>query len=295
MFLFIILNVLNRLLNLIVIIKFREIFCYFINTTKEMNSQKPKTNLSNYHPVSAVLLSLGVAFVLPIITAVFLGITFGLLSSTGSDSTFEVWMKQNPVEVSIFSEEKNTIFPTQNAVSYLLTIPLQVWFVLWILKRRNIDLSENLGLYYFDRRALVYSLVAWLIVYLVLNIYGYVFQIYPPEEFIKLIKATPFLLNFMMVVIGAPIIEELLFRGFLLSQLKHTKLGVNGSIVLTSLIWTSIHLQYDLLLLVPIFFLGLLLGYLMHKFNSLYLVIIVHAVHNLQATLFTEFLYDYFY
>ena len=260
-----------------------------------MNSQKPKTNLSNYHPVSAVLLSLGVAFVLPIITAVFLGITFGLLSSTGSDSAFEVWMKQNPVEVSIFSEEKNTIFPTQNAVSYLLTIPLQVWFVLWILKRRNIDLSENLGLYYFDRRALVYSLVAWLIVYLVLNVYGYVFQIYPPEEFIKLIKATPFLLNFMMVVIGAPIIEELLFRGFLLSQLKHTKLGVNGSIVLTSLIWTSIHLQYDLLLLVPIFFLGLLLGYLMHKFNSLYLVIIVHAVHNLQATLFTEFLYDYFY
>ena len=61
------------------------------------------------------------------------------------------------------------------------------------------------------------------------------------------------------------------------------------------LIWTSIHLQYDLFLLIPIFLIGLLLGYLMHKYNSLYLVIIVHAVHNLQATLFIEFFYDYFY
>ena len=102
-------------------------------------------------------------------------------------------------------------------------------------------------------------------------------------------------LNFLMVVICAPIVEELLFRGFLFSQLRTTKLGIYGSIILTSLIWTSIHLQYDLLLLIPIFFLGLLLGYLMHKYNSLYLVIIVHAVHNLQATLFIEFFYDYFY
>ena len=117
----------------------------------------------------------------------------------------------------------------------------------------------------------------WLILYLVLTAYSYVFQITPPEEFIKLMKATPFLLNFLMVVIGAPIVEELLFRGFLFSQLKTTKLGINGSIVLTSLIWTSIHLQYDLSLLIPIFFLGLLLGYLMHKYNSLYLVIIVHT------------------
>jgi len=137
--------------------------------------------------------------------------------------------------------------------------------------------------------------VAWLILYIVLTVYGYVFQITPPEEFIQLMKATPFVLNFLMVVICAPIVEELLFRGFLFSQLRTTKLGIYGSIILTSLIWTSIHLQYDLLLLIPIFFLGLLLGYLMHKYNSLYLVIIVHAVHNLQATLFIEFFYDYFY
>ena len=260
-----------------------------------MNSKKSKASLNNYHPVSAVVLSLVIGFILPVIAAVFLGITFSLLGTSGADSAFEIWMQQNPVEVSFFSDEKIIIFPVENAVNYLLTVPLQIWFIFWLLKRKKIDLSKNLGLYHFDRNALIYSLVAWLILYIVLTVYGYVFQITPPEEFIQLMKATPFVLNFLMVVICAPIVEELLFRGFLFSQLRTTKLGIYGSIILTSLIWTSIHLQYDLLLLIPIFFLGLLLGYLMHKYNSLYLVIIVHAVHNLQATLFMEFFYDYFY
>jgi membrane protease YdiL (CAAX protease family) len=260
-----------------------------------MNSKKLKTNSNNYHPVSAVVFSLIIVFILPIITAIFIGVTYSLLGTSGTDSAFEVWMQQNPVEVSILSDEKTIISPVESAVSYLITVPLQIWFIFWLLRRRKIDLSKNLGLYHFNRNALIYSLVAYVILYLVLTVYSYAFQISPPEEFIKLMKATPFVLNFLMVVIGAPIVEELLFRGFLFSQLKTTKLGVNGSIILTSLIWTSIHLQYDLFLLIPIFLLGLFLGYLMHKYNSLYLVIIVHAVHNLQATLFIEFFYDYFY
>ena len=260
-----------------------------------MNSKKLKTNSNNYHPVSAVVFSLIIVFILPIITAIFIGVTYSLLGTSGTDSAFEVWMQQNPVEVSILSDEKTIISPVESAVSYLITVPLQIWFIFWLLRRRKIDLSKNLGLYHFNRNALIYSLVAYVILYLVLTAYSYAFQISPPEEFIKLMQATPFVLNFLMVVIGAPIVEELLFRGFLFSQLKTTKLGINGSIILTSLIWTSIHLQYDLFLLIPIFLIGLLLGYLMHKYNSLYLVIIVHAVHNLQATLFIEFFYDYFY
>ena len=254
-----------------------------------------KTNSDYYHPVSAVVFTLVVVFILPIITAILIGVTYSLLGTSGTDSAFEVWMQQNPVEVSILSDEKTIISPVESAVSYLITVPLQIWFIFWLLRRRKIDLSKNLGLYHFNRNALIYSLVAYLILYLVLTAYSYAFQISPPEEFIKLMQATPFVLNFLMVVIGAPIVEELLFRGFLFSQLKTTKLGINGSIILTSLIWTSIHLQYDLFLLIPIFLIGLLLGYLMHKYNSLYLVIIVHAVHNLQATLFIEFFYDYFY
>lgn len=256
---------------------------------------KTKENLKNYHPISAIVLSLGVMFIPAFIVAAFLGVAFSLLGTTDTDSAFEIWTKQNPVEVSIFSEEKNLIYPTQTAVMYLMALPLQIWFIFWLIRRRKIDSSKIFGLNSFSRYALSYSLLAWLALYLVSILYSFVFDIKSPQEFIELLRATPFVLNFLMVVIGAPIIEELLFRGFLFSQLKDTKLGINGSIVLTSLIWTSIHGQYEFLLLVPLFSLGLLLGYLMHKFNSLYLVIIVHAVHNLQATLFIEFLYEYFY
>ena len=132
-----------------------------------MNLKKSKTNFNNYHP--PVLLTM--------FKLIFLGITFGLLGSTGSDSEFEIWMKQNPVELSIFSDEKTIIFPVESAVNYLLTVPLQIWFIFWLIKRKKIDLTRVLGLHHFDRGALAYSLIAWLILYLVLTVYTYVFQI----------------------------------------------------------------------------------------------------------------------
>ena len=122
-----------------------------------MNVRKTKKNLSNYHPVSAVILSLVVVLILPIIVAVLLGVTYSLLGTSGTDSAFEIWMKQNPVEVSILSDEKTIISPVESAISYLLTVPLQIWFIFWLLRRRIIDLSKNLGLYLFNRNALIYS------------------------------------------------------------------------------------------------------------------------------------------
>ena len=93
-----------------------------------MNLKKSKTNFNNYHPVFSVLLSLVVMFIFPIIAAIFLGITFGLLGSTGSDSEFEIWMKQNPVELSIFSDEKTIIFPVESAVIYFPKMLMQIIF-----------------------------------------------------------------------------------------------------------------------------------------------------------------------
>jgi membrane protease YdiL (CAAX protease family) len=43
-----------------------------------------------------------------------------------------------------------------------------------------------------------------------------------------------------MVVIGAPISEELLFRGFMLPPLAKTRLGFWGATFVTSLLWTAI-------------------------------------------------------
>ena len=84
-----------------------------------MNVHKTKKNLSNYHPVSAVILSLVVVLILPIIVAVLLGVTYSLLGTSGTDSAFEIWMKQNPVEVSILSDEKTIISPVELSLIHI--------------------------------------------------------------------------------------------------------------------------------------------------------------------------------
>ncbi|MFX6031676.1 CPBP family intramembrane glutamic endopeptidase, partial [Acinetobacter baumannii] len=45
--------------------------------------------------------------------------------------------------------------------------------------------------------------------------------------------------------VAAPISEELLARGFLYRGWSESFLGVPGAILLSSLVWTIVHLQYD--------------------------------------------------
>ena len=86
------------------------------------------------------------------------------------------------------------------------------------------------------------------------------------------------------LVIAAPIFEELLFRGFLFEGLRYSRIGNLGAIIITSALWASIHLQYELFEVVSIFLIGLLFGYAKIKTGSLYTSIIMHALMNLAAT-----------
>ncbi len=85
------------------------------------------------------------------------------------------------------------------------------------------------------------------------------------------------------LVVAAPVFEEALFRGFLFEGLQHSQIGPWGAVILTSLVWTSIHLQYDFFDLANIFALGVLLGAARAKTGSLYLTIVLHAVVNTLA------------
>ncbi len=62
-------------------------------------------------------------------------------------------------------------------------------------------------------------------------------------------------LGFALVVIAPPM-EELLFRGFLFRGYAASRLGVTGAILLTSVIWASMHIQYDAFYIVQIVVLG---------------------------------------
>ena len=60
-----------------------------------------------------------------------------------------------------------------------------------------------------------------------------------------------------------------------------------GAILLSSLVWTALHLQYDWFFFGEVFSIGLLLGYLRYRSHSIWLTIILHGLNNLAAVVQT--------
>lgn len=90
--------------------------------------------------------------------------------------------------------------------------------------------------------------------------------------------------------VAAPISEEVLARGFLYRGWSESSLGVPGAILLSSLVWTVVHLQYDLYFIGEVFCIGLWFGYLRHRSQSLWVTIVLHGLNNFAAVVQTFYL-----
>jgi membrane protease YdiL (CAAX protease family) len=87
--------------------------------------------------------------------------------------------------------------------------------------------------------------------------------------------------------VAAPMSEEVLARGFLYRGWSESRLGVVGAIILSSLAWTSVHMQYDWFFFGEVFCIGLWLGYLRYRSKSTWLTIVIHGLNNTAATVQT--------
>lgn len=90
--------------------------------------------------------------------------------------------------------------------------------------------------------------------------------------------------------VAAPVSEEVLARGFLYRGWSESFLRVPGAIILSSLVWTLVHLQYDAYFLAEVFSIGLWFGYMRYRGQSLWLTIVLHALNNLTAVVLTMWL-----
>jgi uncharacterized protein len=91
------------------------------------------------------------------------------------------------------------------------------------------------------------------------------------------------LLLLIAIVIAAPLIEEVVFRGFLLPGLASSAMGTGGALVLTSGIWALLHAQYQPFYLIQIVVLGVLFGWLRLRSGSTILTIVLHGLLNFAA------------
>jgi uncharacterized protein len=90
--------------------------------------------------------------------------------------------------------------------------------------------------------------------------------------------------------VAAPITEEFFARGFLYRGWSETALRPGGAILLSALVWTALHLQYDWFFLGEVFSIGLLLGYLRYRSHSIWLTAVLHGLNNLGAVVQTMLL-----
>ena len=98
----------------------------------------------------------------------------------------------------------------------------------------------------------------------------------------ELIQTSNPILVISMMVFGAPLIEELFFRGFMFRGLQNSQLGGVGAVVITTLVWALIHGgQYNFAEVSCLVVLGTLLGHARLKTGSICLPIILHAINNL--------------
>lgn len=123
---------------------------------------------------------------------------------------------------------------------------------------------------------LAYQLLATALEYLFVP--GELFRDLKP--FIELARGPGWLLALGVVAVGAPLSEELLFRGFLLPALARSRMGFAGGALVTTTLWTTLHYGYSVVGLLEVFATGLLFSWLLWRSGSLRVTILCHAVYN---------------
>lgn len=161
--------------------------------------------------------------------------------------------------------------------SLYLSLYLSIYF--FILKKRRISFRE-LGFRNFHLNTL-WKMIPLSIFLLFLNLIlisliGYFFSLPDNSEdpLNSAIYIQDFIWLFIAIAIIAPIVEEITFRGILYSYLKN-KYTKNTALLLSSIIFGILHLVFP-----PLFLMGMVLGFLYEKYDSLYPSIFLHAINN---------------
>ncbi len=91
---------------------------------------------------------------------------------------------------------------------------------------------------------------------------------------------TQLVFYWLVAVVSAPIFEEIIFRGFLLRGWSESRVGIIGALLLSTLIFTQAHTQYDVRGMLDVFAIGLAFGLVRWWSGSTILAIMMHMGWN---------------
>ncbi len=94
-------------------------------------------------------------------------------------------------------------------------------------------------------------------------------------------------------ILMIPLFHEFLFRGFLFAGWSRSKLGITGTILLTSILWALVHLSYGFYHFATLIVFGIFLGLARHRTQSLIVPIAIHCLMNLITTIQGLFMFQH--
>jgi membrane protease YdiL (CAAX protease family) len=124
--------------------------------------------------------------------------------------------------------------------------------------------------------------MAWVVgMILMMGVIGSQLDQPPPEIMITLISSSHIGLIILVLIIGAPLVEELFFRGFMFKGIAASRLGGVGAVSLTTLFWVGIHgFQYGWFALLQLTVFGVILGMARLKTESVIVPVMLHMANN---------------
>ncbi len=173
------------------------------------------------------------------------------------------------------------------SVATIICFPFNVGLVfLFCRLRRGIRIQNYLALRRVTVKTTLLCVGVALTVQLIGDLLGLILKHPVPEFMISAYKTAGSLpLLWIAVCVLAPISEELLFRGFFYKGLSRSRLGVAGAIIVTSLCWALLHVQYDAFIIATIFTYGLALGTVRAQTRSVIPAILMHVAVNIVSTM----------
>lgn len=159
-----------------------------------------------------------------------------------------------------------------------------------VIHRKTASVGAYLQLAAPGRRELLITAGAFLIASVLVEVATAWLDIPANSLMLKMIAGSNLALVAVTLTLVAPVFEEAFFRGFLFNELEKRYSGV-AAVVVTTLLFAVIHLQYNPVELLFVVFIGGWLGYLRLRFRNLAIPIGVHLLNNALSLLFYLFVY----
>ena len=172
------------------------------------------------------------------------------------------------------------------STSTIASTPIVIGLVAILIFARGWPIREYLALRMSTGRQAILAIAGLAILLVVSDSVTYLLgRPIVPQVMVDVYQTGWFVLLLPTLVIAAPLGEETLMRGFLYQGIASSRWGSRTAVVVTSIAWASIHLQYDLYGILQVAVIGIYLGEVRRRTGSLTLAMLLHGFANAVSTI----------